>query len=138
MRSRTDSPARIVAPTAGFTLIELLIVIVIIGILAAIAIPKWQATKGKANAAALRSDLHNLAVAEESYFYDNQSYTNNTASLSFQASPGVGVTFVSASGSGWSATATHLVANPTTCGIFVGTAAPPLAATTQEGRVACQ
>jgi len=50
----------------GFTLIELLIVVVIIGILAAMAIPKFMNTKGKANFAAMKSDLHNLTTAEES------------------------------------------------------------------------
>src|SRR5690606_28512418 len=97
----------------GFTLIELLIVVVIIGVLAAIAIPKWQTTKGKANTAALKSDLRNLVVAQESYFYENQTYTTDPVVLNFRSSQNVSVTFVSADGSGWSATATHSVASPT-------------------------
>jgi prepilin-type N-terminal cleavage/methylation domain-containing protein len=56
----------------GFTLIELLIVVVIIGILAAIAIPKFATTKEKAYVAAMKSDLRNLATYEEQYAADNQ------------------------------------------------------------------
>ena len=58
----------------GFTLIELLIVVVIIGILAAIAIPKFAATKDKAKLAAVKSDIRNIETAEEAYFSDNQVY----------------------------------------------------------------
>ncbi len=62
----------------GFTLIELLIVVVIIGILAAIAIPQFASTKEKAFDAAAKSDLRNLMTAEEAYFSDFQAYTDVT------------------------------------------------------------
>jgi len=125
-------------PRAGFTLIELLIVVVIIGVLAAIAVPKWQTTKGKANTAALKSDLRNLTVAQESFFYENQAYTTDPTALNFRSSQNVALTFVSANGSGWSATATHAVASPTTCGVYYGSASPPLSATSSEGLIACE
>jgi type IV pilus assembly protein PilA len=120
----------------GFTLIELLIVVVIIGILAAIAVPKFANTKGKAYASAMRSDLRNLAVAQESYMYDNSTYTASLAALNVIPSNGVSITIGTATPTGWNAQAEHYMANPIRCYIFVGDAALPPATT--DGVVACQ
>jgi prepilin-type N-terminal cleavage/methylation domain-containing protein len=121
---------------SGFTLIELLIVVVIIGILAAIAIPKFANTKGKAYAAAMRSDLRNLAVAQESYMYDYQTYGSSLAALGVTPSNGVTITIGVANGQGWNAQAEHFMASPIRCYIYVGNA--PLAPATSDGVVACQ
>src|SRR5256884_4867324 len=122
----------------GFTLIELLIVVVIIGLLAAIAIPKFSNTKEKAYIAAMKSDLRNLATAEEAFFYDSSKYTNSFALLNnFAPSSGVNLLVVQATGSGWSATTTSLYAPGRLCALYSGSATPVPPATA-EGRISCQ
>ena len=124
----------------GFTLIELLIVVVIIGILAAIAVPKFAATKEKAFLGTLKSDLRNLATAQESYFYEYNTYYNGgipNAGFLYNPSRDVTVTMVEATIAGWAGSATHTGAPGKTCAVFYGSATA-VAPATAEGVVACQ
>ena len=121
---------------SGFTIIELLIVVLVIGILTAIAVPKFQQVKGRARAAALRADLRNLVTAQEDYLTTNMVYSNSLAALKFTGSEGVTVTIVQVTAGGWSATTTHPLSFPLVCALYHGTAAP-VAPATQEGVINC-
>lgn len=97
----------------GFTLIELMIVVAIIGILAAIAIPQFSNYRKRAANVAAMSDAKNLATAQEMYYTDNNTYTSNISDLEDVGFPGFskGVALVddniSADTDSWSAKLKH-------------------------------
>jgi prepilin-type N-terminal cleavage/methylation domain-containing protein len=119
----------------GFTLIELLTVILIIGALAVIALPKFVNTRERAYLAAMRSDLRNLATAEENYFSEFYTYTTSVSSLRVNISRRVTLYIPDADLTGWRATATHEAAPGRVCEIYYGSTSGSTA--TVEGAVDC-
>ena len=120
----------------GFTLIELLIVVVILGILAALAIPKYSNTREKTHVAAMKSDLRNLATAEEAFFHDSAHYTKSFAAMAyFVPTEGDSVMVNEATNMGWSATA-FSANTPRRCYVFSG-AATPVGGAPIEGSIHC-
>ncbi len=86
-----EHPPQIAGPPHGFTLIEVLIVVVVIGVLAAIAIPKFANTKEKAYDATVVSDMRRAMMSIEAYYSDNLTYPATSSDANFQ--PSAGVTF---------------------------------------------
>jgi len=127
---------------SGFTLIELLIVIVIIGILAAIAIPKFGKTREKAYFRAMQVDLRNLLTQQEIYRSvpaNNSLYAPDVATLgNFVLSNGVTVSIVGALNTGWGASASHAaLGSGQTCALFTGTVAAVPSPAQTAGVIAC-
>ena len=102
----------------GFTLIEVVIAAVVIGILAGVAVPLLSASKDKAYIAAMKADLHTIAIFEEQYAADNHGqYFSGTATSDsplngFTPSKGVTMTLTSFNILGsqlanWTATVKH-------------------------------
>jgi len=127
---------------AGFTLIELLIVVVVIGLLAALAVPKYRDTKRVAHLAEMKAALRRTALDMELRFAERGSYSTTSACpvgmmcpAGFDPTPvtlaeGVSVTVTTATTTGWRARAIHGGVPGAECVAGAGSAAP---AGLQEG-----
>jgi type IV pilus assembly protein PilA len=110
--SRTDPAGdRIEKSARGFTLIELIVVILVLGILSAIAIARFVSLKERAYEATMKADLRNFAIYEQNYLMDSQGtyFAGNGVAEGFVSTPGVTITATIDPGPppSWHAIATH-------------------------------
>lgn len=99
---------RLRGDSSGFSLLELLVVVAILGILVAAALPRFAEFRAAAYDSRSQQDLRNLAAAEELFRATSPTYADDTALLTgFAASEGVDVTLESATETAFVATATH-------------------------------
>jgi type IV pilus assembly protein PilA len=102
----------------GFTLIELIIVIAIIGILAAIAIPQFASYRTRSFDSASQADLRNAITVQEAYYQDKLTYSAAVADMTgvqygLFISSNVNISVAAASATGYTMTAWHSSGNET-------------------------
>ena len=115
---------------SGFTLIELLIVVVIISVLAAIAIPKFASAKKRGSRTAGIADLGNLIIQQERFYAETGRYgaVADSAALRLritQGNTGFGITLAGTPAGIGGFSAILDIPGSEKCGVFVGTAARP-------------
>ena len=105
----------------GFTFVELLTAMLLLGLLSALAVPRFRMFKERAYLAAMKSDLGNIRIAEEEYYAQHLQYVTDTSALGFRPTTNVHVTITSADLSGgYTVLATHLLLPSHQCVTKVG------------------
>ena len=119
----------------GFTLVELLVVMVFIGALSSMAVPRFREYKVRAYVSAMQSDLGNLRIAEEAHWAIHQVYATDTSSLDLRFTTNVVVSITSKDISGgYTAVATHMAAPDRRCITSMGAESAPR----EPGLVVCE
>ena len=111
---------------SGFTIIELLVVIVVLAILAAIAVPRLLDSRRAAYFASITSDFRNFGIVQEEYWISHGTYAIDLTDLQFEESDGVEIQVLEATSTGWSAVGTHMALSADQgCAIYLGDANSP-------------
>ena len=120
-RCSSGSGRRVLPSPRGFTFIEVLTVMILLGMLSAVAVPRFRTYKERAYLAAMRTDLGHIRIAEESYFAENQRYGTDTTSLEAHSTSNVRIALSSVDPiSGYSAIATHTLLPGQQCATYTG------------------
>lgn len=118
----------------GFTFVELLVVMLLLGALSSMAVPRFREYKTRALIAAMQSDLGNLKIAEEEYWAEQLKYATDTAQLEFRATANVNIAITSQDvAGGYTAIATHVNVPGRQCQTAMGAEAAPR----EPGAVVC-
>ena len=118
----------------GFTFVELLVVMLFIGALSSMAVPRFREYKTRAYIAAMESDLGNLRIAQEAYWAEHMVYATDTVGLDFRRTSNVSVQITSADVvGGYTAVATHANVPGHQCRTAMGAEAAPR----QPGAISC-
>src|SRR5688572_32269111 len=75
----------------GFTFVELLVVMLLLGTLSSMAVPRFREYKARAYIAAMQSDLGNLKIAQEVFWAEHMKYATDTTSIEVRIRPNIDI-----------------------------------------------
>jgi type IV pilus assembly protein PilA len=118
----------------GFTFVELLVVMIFVGALSSVAVPRFREYKTRAFISAMQSDLGNLRIAQEAHWAENERYATDTTALEFRRTTNVFLHITSKDVlGGYTAVATHADVPGRQCLTAMGPEASPL----EAGAISC-